>query len=252
MNVMKNTLHKTTVTVGGKCVHLNGANILHAICAIFTCKYAYNAYIHIYILRCKAHHLSPLFSKTRYALLASMLTFFCMSASAQQFAAKTNLLYWAGTTPNIGAEIGLAKQWTLEMSAGLNPWTFNKEENTKMKHWMVKPEVRYWLCERFNGHFFGFHTGYAFYNISGIDLLFTNKNTKDYRYQGWATGVGLSYGHSWILSPRWNLEATLGLGYIFTKFDRYDCATCGKFRGTRDKHYFGPTKAGISLIYHLK
>ena len=41
-------------------------------------------------------------------------------------------------------------------------------------------------------------------------------------------------------------------GYIYTNYDKYECATCGKFKGSQDKHYFGPTKAGISLIYIIK
>lgn len=61
---------------------------------------------------------------------------------------------------------------------------------------MVMPEFRYWLCERYNGHFFGLHSGYAFYNISGVRIPFQSKSTKDHRYQGWATGLGLSYGYS--------------------------------------------------------
>lgn len=173
-------------------------------------------------------------------------------ASAQDVALKTNLLYWATTTPNIGLEIGLGRQTSLELSGGYNPWTLNKDTNMKIKHWMAIPEFRYWLCERFNGHFFGIHTGYAFYNISGVRLPFHSASMKDHRYQGWATGVGVSYGYSWIIGKRWNIEATLGLGYIYTNYDRYDCATCGRFRGTDVKHYFGPTKAGVTLIYLIK
>ena len=41
---------------------------------------------------------------------------------------------------------------------------------------------RYWLCERYNGHFFGLHSGYAFYNISGVRIPFQSKSTKDHRY----------------------------------------------------------------------
>ena len=104
------------------------------------------------------------------------------------------------------------------------------------------PEFRYWLCERYNGHFFGLHSGYVFYNISGVRVLFQDKSTKNHRYQG----------YSWILGKRWNIEATIGLGYIYSNYDKYECATCGKFKGSRNKHYFGPTKAGISLIYIIK
>lgn len=122
----------------------------------------------------------------------------------------------------------------------------------KVKHWMVMPEFRYWLCERFNGHFFGIHTGFAEYNISGVRIPFQNKSTQEHRYEGWATGIGISYGYTWILGKRWNLEANIGAGYIYTKYDKYECKTCGRFKGNQKKHYFGPTKAGISLIYIIK
>ncbi len=175
------------------------------------------------------------------------------SAHAQDLGLKTNLLHWAaGGTMNLGLEIGLGAQTTLEVIGGYNPWTLNAETNKKLKHWVVMPEFRYWLCERFNGHFFGLHTGYDEYNISGVRIPFLKKHVKDYRYQGWATGLGISYGYQWILGKRWNLEATVGVGYVYTNYDHYDCATCGKFRGNNDKHYFGPTKAGISLIYIIK
>lgn len=173
-------------------------------------------------------------------------------ANAQVIAGKTNFLYWGTTTPNLGLEVGLGKKTTLELVGGYNPWTLDKDENKKIKHWLVMPEFRYWLCERFNGHFFGLHTGYTFYNVSGVRIPFQEEWTKDHRYQGWATGVGLSYGYSWVLGKRWNIEASIGVGYVYTNYDRYECATCGRFKGSEDKHYFGPTKASISLIYIFK
>ena len=131
---------------------------------------------------------------------------------AQDIAVKTNLLYWATSTPNIGFEFGLGKRTTLDLVGGYNPWTLNKDDNKKIKHWMVMPEFRYWLCERFNGHFFGIHTGFAEYNISGVRIPFQNKSTQEHRYEGWATGIGISYGYTWILGKRWNLEANIGAG----------------------------------------
>lgn len=187
-------------------------------------------------------------------LVLSVAALCCLPAriAAQDMAVKTNLLYWATTTPNAGLEFGLADKWTLDISGGYNPWTLSKEKNKKIKHWLVMPEARYWLCEKFNGHFFGLHTGYTFYNVSNVRIPFVSKSTKEHRYQGWAVGGGISYGYSWVVGKRLNIEANAGFGYFFTKFDKYNCATCGKFKGTRDKHYIGPTKAGLSLIYMIK
>lgn len=113
--------------------------------------------------------------------------------------------------------------------------------------------ARYWLCERFNGHFFGVHSGYAFYNLSGVRIPFRGKSTKDHRYQGWATGwASPMVITGYLANGGTSRRISLGFGYVYTNYDKYDCATCGKFRGSQDKHYFGPTKAGISIIYMIK
>ena len=173
------------------------------------------------------------------------------AARVEKVAVKTNLLYWATTTPNAGFEFGLGKKTTLDISGGYNPWTLDKGDNRKVRHFVVKPEFRYWLCERFQGHFFGVHAGYGEYNISAVHIPLV-ETSRDDRYQGWGAGVGISYGYSWILGRRWNLEATIGVGYVYFDYKRYDCVTCGPFRNAASKHYFGPTKLGISLIYMIK
>lgn len=38
---------------------------------------------------------------------------------AQDIAVKTNLLYWATSTPNIGFEFGLGKRTTLDLVGGI-------------------------------------------------------------------------------------------------------------------------------------
>lgn len=63
-------------------------------------------------------------------------------------------------------------------------------------------------------------------------------------------GAGIGYGYSWILNRRWNLEAEIGLGYSYTRYDRFECAGCGeKVEEDRTHHYVGPTKAALNLIY---
>ncbi len=176
----------------------------------------------------------------------------CHLASAQDIAVKTNLLYDATTTMNVGMEFGLGDKTSLEVLAGYNPWVLNKEQHKKIKHVMVMPEFRYWFCEKFNGHFIGAHTGYAFYNIGGVQLPHIAQPMKEHRYQGWATGLGVAYGYQWVIGKRWNLEASLGAGWVYTRYDKYQCVDCGRFRGSDDHHYFGPTKAAISIIYLIK
>ncbi len=68
-----------------------------------------------------------------------------ISLSAQNITVKSNLLYDALVTANLGTEISFSPKWTLDLSANYNGWTF--KDNKKWKHWMVQPEARYWFCE---------------------------------------------------------------------------------------------------------
>lgn len=175
------------------------------------------------------------------------------SARAQDIAVKTNVLYDALANVNLGLEVGLAPQWSLDVAGDFNAWTFS--HGSRWKHWFVQPEARYWLCDRFAGHFFGAHALVGQYNVgglkNGLSFLGTDfSKLSDYRYQGWMGGMGVAYGYAWILGRRWNLEAEIGFGYIYSRYDRFQCAGCGERVETdQPHHYFGPTKAAINLVY---
>lgn len=172
---------------------------------------------------------------------------------AQNVAVKTNLLYDVTATINVGVELGLSPRWTFDLSGNFNGWTMS--DNRKWKHWLIQPEARYWFCNRFAGHFIAAHALGGQYNIVGVStgFNFLGKVFPDFsrrRYQGWFAGVGVAYGYTWILGRHWNLETELGIGYIYTRYDSYPCATCGKKLETnKPHHYLGPTKAAISLVY---
>lgn len=177
-------------------------------------------------------------------------------AYSQKLSVKTNLLYGSYTcTPNLSFEVGLGKRSTLDFGAGYNPWHLKgtKESNKKLVHLLGNIEYRYWLCESFSGHFFGAHVLGTQFNIGQHELpMIFGKGSKDYRYEGYGYGGGLSYGYHWILGNRWGLEAQIGLGYARLHYDKYNCKTCGQKIGPEKRNYFGPTKAGISLIYIIK
>lgn len=175
------------------------------------------------------------------------------TTAAQEAAVKTNLAADALLNVNAGAEFGLAPKWTLDVTGEFNGW--NLSHYRRWKHWYVMPEARYWFCQKFGGHFVGVHTMGGQYNIGGFDgkwnLFGTDaRKLKDSRYQGWYVGAGVSYGYAWMLSRHWNLEAEIGIGYAYTRYDRYPCAKCGtKLEHNRPHHYFGPTKAAINIVY---
>lgn len=171
---------------------------------------------------------------------------------AQDVALKTNLIYDALLSPTVGVEVGLAPQWTADLSGTINAWSVNDH---RWKQWNLQPEIRYWFCQRFAGHFVGAHViggQYNFGNLkNNIKFLGTDfSKLTDQRYQGWMIGAGIAYGYSWILSRHWNLEAEIGIGWIYTRSDVYNCSNCGKkVRSNVPHNYVGPTKAALNIIY---
>lgn len=190
--------------------------------------------------------------KQKLTLIVALVAMVGCGASAQKWALKSNLLYDATTTINIGVEAALSQRLTLDISGNYNPWTFS--DNKKWKHWLVQPELRYWFCRKWNGHFIAVHAHGGEFNFGNLDMdfkLFGNDfgMLKDYRYEGWFAGAGIAYGYSWILSKHWNLEAELGIGWAYAKYDQYRCPSCGKKEGSGSEHYFGPTKAALNVVY---
>lgn len=171
-----------------------------------------------------------------------------VGGKAQQVAVKTNLLYDATTTLNLGCEVAVQKHFTVDVSGNYNPWTFSDDKS--IKHWLVQPEVRYWILEAFNGHYIGVHGQYADYDIAGQKLPFGMKS--DFCYDGNAYGGGISYGYHLYLSPRWNVEFTIGAGYTYFEYDKYTYPKGEEKIGRFRNNYWGLTKAGISIVYIIK
>lgn len=199
---------------------------------------------------------------SRFNLLPLVVVLALLSSfSAEaQFAVKTNLLYDATTTPNIGAEVALGRKHTLNLVYGINPWTFHSESHGERKafHWVVMPEYRWWPCTAFNGHFIGVHLMGGQFDAGNVNLpipgyFFSGENlragARDFRYQGWFAGAGFTYGYQWILSRHSNIEAEIGVGYDYARGDKYPCANCGTLLGKWNSNYVGVTKVGVSYEY---
>ncbi len=172
-------------------------------------------------------------------------------ANAQKVALKTNLLYDALLTPDLGLEVKVAPQWTIDLTGNVNFWKVNER---RWKQWNVQPEVRYWFCQAFSGHFLGAHLIGGQYNFGNLPLGFKFLGTdfgelRHNRYQGSMGGAGVAYGYAWILDKHWNFEAELGIGWIYATYDKYPCAVCGTKLDSGHHNYFGPTKAALNIVY---
>lgn len=197
---------------------------------------------------------NSLFPEMRSLTVILLLALSCMCANAQVVAVKTNVLSYALLTANAGIEAKLAPKHSIELSGSLNAWELD-HGNKMWKHWYAMPELRYWFCDVWDGHFIGVHTFGGQYNIGGVgglkNFLGTDfSKVKDSRYQGWFVGAGIAYGYDWIINRHWNIEAEIGIGWAYTRWDKFRCAGCGKKEESKKPHnYVGPTKAALNVIY---
>lgn len=213
-------------------------------------------------------------------ILTILLSCFALSASAQSeqkpvfecccspeqpccdvtdVAIKTNLLYDATGTVNLGVEFLLGKKTTLDISGNYNAWYTDKSKNEKVRHALIQPEFRYYFDERFKGHYVGAHLLAGEYNVCGDNWLFgsmidmsTISDMERGRYQGVGYGAGLTYGYVMPLANRLNLEFNVGLGYIYLDYDQYGPDKCDPLVGSDTDGYFGLTKLGVTLSYVIK
>lgn len=173
-------------------------------------------------------------------------------ALSQNLALKSNLLTDALLSPNLGLEVGLAPKWSLDITGETNLWTI---DGHKWKHWLVQPEARYWFCERFAGHFVGVHAIGGQYNFGnlGININMLGSDFRELRhkrFQGWGAGAGVAYGYAWPVARHFNIEAEVGIGWIYTRYDSFPCAECGrKIDEDKAHNYVGPTKAALNIVY---
>ncbi|MCL1973728.1 MAG: DUF3575 domain-containing protein [Bacteroidetes bacterium] len=180
-----------------------------------------------------------------------------------KWAAKTNLLYDAAImTLNLGVEFKIANKMTLDIPINYNDWATNKSifhhkgkgeelHNVQWKNLLIQPELRYWTKQPFGGHFVGLHAHYATYGVGGLWNPPFSSHMHTHRFEGWLAGAGISYGYRHNFNGKWHIEGTVGFGYAYLSYAQYPCNHCGVKEKDVLKHYIGPTKIGINLVYGL-
>ena len=183
--------------------------------------------------------------KQFYLLLLVLLP--TVGISGQQVALKTNMLFLATASPNVGIEIGVGKKFSANIWGAYNPWKFKNE--MRLNFYLAQPEIRYWFCRKFEGHYIGLHGHYSRFSIGQIPFI---PNLKQHELRGTLYGGGLSYGYHWAIGNHWGLEATIGAGYASMEHTRYKCGECAEPTGFYTRSYIGPTQTGLSIIYFLR
>ena len=136
----------------------------------------------------------------------------------------------------------MGRQFTMDIWGAYNAWKF--PDDMRLNLYLIQPEVRFWPCRKFEGHFFGVHAHMGWYSV---------KWKRD-RYQDTGRpllGAGISYGYLLPFNAHWAGEFTLGAGYANTRYDTYYNIDNGARIDTRTKNYWGITRVGISVVYRF-
>jgi len=182
-------------------------------------------------------------------------------------AAKTNVLYDVATALNFAVEFPLGDSFSLQYEQIFPWWNAGPYGNKySMQVLSFDGEARWWFAHRVPrtlnmdnsgarrqrsrllGHYLGLYAHTGKFDIQA--------GRKFGCYQNYFKGAGLSYGYSLPLGRRANMELALSFGYMAIDYQHYipssDWSVLLKDNdkaGT--KHYFGPTKAKISVVFPI-
>ncbi|MDR1866135.1 MAG: DUF3575 domain-containing protein [Bacteroidales bacterium] len=162
-----------------------------------------------------------------------------------QLSVRTNLAYWLAALPNAGIEYQPTGNFGILLNGGWNHFTW-KDGYGNLRAFFVQPEVRRYVGK----------SGQWFVGLEGHAGQFNFKLSKDRDgAQGDFFGAGVTGGYRLRLSRAFDMDFSLGLGYTGLKYEKYYRSDKGVFvrrEGRMKKDFWGPTQAGVNLIWKLK
>lgn len=153
---------------------------------------------------------------------------------------RANLLRWATLTPDLGVEWRICPSWGIAVNSSWTSWSWS-DKDRRYALWEVAPEVRYYMGEK-KAWYLGamFKTGQFNYKLSE-----TGK-------QGDLMGGGITAGYQMWLNKALALDFNLGLGYLNADYEKYEVIDGVRVRrGNETKDWWGPTNAGVTLVWKL-
>ena len=169
---------------------------------------------------------------------------------------KSNLLYDALLLPNIGAEFYIGKGWSLTADWMYGWW----DRDRSHYYWRAYGGTigaRKWFGRKasekpLTGHHLGIFAGVVTYDFElgkgGIMGGLPHRTLWD------RCNIisGVEYGYSLPVARRLNIDFTIGIGYLGGKYLKYEPKD-GFYiwQSTHRLHWFGPTKAEVSLVWLL-
>lgn len=160
---------------------------------------------------------------------------------------RTNMLYDVLLVPNIGVEVWLPMNFTIGADWFGN-WIRSDKRNLCWQGYGGYLTFRYYFGKAaeeqpFTGHHVGIYGSGLTYDVElgGIG----------YQATKFGFGGGVEYGYSLPVAHRLCVDFTIGVGYQGGEYKTYRPTNDGtghyEWLSTRKRHWFGPTKAEISL-----
>lgn len=169
---------------------------------------------------------------------------------------KTNLLYDALLVPNVGVEFYVGKGW----SVGGN-WMYAWWKNDKRHHyWRIyggEIDVRKYFGRRaadkpLTGHHIGIYGQMLTYDFERGGRGYMGGRPGGTLWEKANYAGGIEYGYSLPIGRKLNLDFALGIGYLGGTYYEYNPVDDHYvWEATKTRHWFGPTKAEVSLVWLL-
>ena len=160
---------------------------------------------------------------------------------------RSNLLLDLAMIPNVGLEFHLGKRWSMGATWAYSWWD-KSVDNFFWRAYGGEVNLRKYFGRKIkdvnlSGHHLGVY-GHAF----TYDFEVSPKG----QLSELTFGAGLDYGYSVPLCRRLNLDFSIGFGYLTGEYKLYEFDTdCYVWQETRQRHWVGPTKAEISLVWNI-
>ena len=171
-------------------------------------------------------------------------------------AVKTNMLYDAIAVPNIGAEFYAGRNWSVGANWMYAWWNSNRQHN----YWRIYGgdlSVRKYFGRRaaekpLTGHHLGLCGQLFTYDFETGGRGYMGGKPGSTLWDKMNYAASLEYGYSLPVGRRLNLDFSIGVGYWGGEYQKYlPKESHYVWTETRQRHWFGPTKAEISLVWLL-
>lgn len=159
---------------------------------------------------------------------------------------KTNGLYDLLLIPSVGAEVWLGRMMSVNANWSYAWWSKNRRHNY-WRYYGGDIAVRRWFGRKaaekpLTGHHLGLYAQILTYDFE--------LGGKGYMGNKYNYGGGVEYGFSLPMARRFNIDFTVGVGYLGGEYYEYTPID-GHYvwQATKRRRWFGPTKAEVSLVW---